>query len=78
MENQNNKVNKNGKLSLPPLLSGSEYKSKDTDSNREANLLGCALAIVVQAQKDNLTMPQKNDYLSSFEAEVTTVCNCTL
>ena len=73
MENQNNKVNMNGKLSLPPLLSGSEYESKDTDSHREANLLGLALAIVVQAQKDNLTMPQKNDYLSSFEAEVTKV-----
>ena len=73
MENQNNKDNQKGKPSLPPLLSGSEYKSKDTDSHREANLLGCALAIVVQAQKDNLTMPQKNDYLSSFEAEVTKV-----
>ena len=61
------------KFYLLPLLSGSEYESKDTDSHREANLLGLALAIVVQAQKDNLTMPQKNDYLSSFEAEVTKV-----
>ncbi|MEW5817400.1 MAG: hypothetical protein AB1798_18635, partial [Spirochaetota bacterium] len=67
MENQS--IKDSPKAKLPPLLSGSEYEFEDIDSHREANLLGLALAIVVQAQEDNLTMPQKNVFLSLFEAE---------
>ena len=55
MENQNNKDNQKVKPSLPPLLSGSEYKTNDRYCHRRMNLLGLAVTIVVYAKKDGIS-----------------------
>lgn len=44
--NQNNENNQNSEFSLPPLLSGSEYKTANSNICRAANLLGQAIAIL--------------------------------
>jgi uncharacterized membrane protein YraQ (UPF0718 family) len=55
--------------SFPDLLKGSEYKAVDPDSERAANLLGLAIAIVVHAEKDNVKKDVGEKWLRAFEAE---------
>lgn len=69
MENQNNKYNQKGILSLPQLLPGSEYKTDDSDLYRSMNLLGFAVAIVVCAKKDSVSDDCKEAWFKSFEEE---------
>jgi hypothetical protein len=67
MENQNNRDNQKGKPSLPPLLSGSEYKTNDRYCNRRMNLLVLAVTIVVYAKKDGISGDGKEEWFKLFE-----------
>ncbi len=67
MENQSIKDGRKAKL--PPLLSGSEYKTDDGDIHRGMNLLGLAITIVVYAEKNGVSGDCKKAWLTSFEKE---------
>ncbi len=67
MENQSS--NNSLRAKLPALLSGSEYKTDDSDIYRVMNLLGRAITIVVHAKKDGVSDDRKKAWLTSFEKE---------
>lgn len=56
-------------FSLPSLLPGSEYEFDDPDLNRRANLLGLAIAIVVQANEKGVSETDKKAWVELFEQD---------
>lgn len=63
--------------SLPALLPGSEYKIDDPDKALRANLLGIAIAVVVHAEKENISQDGRNALLSSFDKKRNKVVSYT-
>jgi hypothetical protein len=57
------------KSSLPDLLPGSQFRISDAEQRRAANLLGQAIAIVIQADKDAVKEDGRKKLLEAFEVE---------